>query len=48
VDRSMEKVLGRLSKAARKNRSGLRAEEVAVVALLRYLQSREPGKRKAA
>jgi DNA topoisomerase-1 len=48
VDGTMEKVLGRMSKAARKNRSGLRAEEVAVVALLRHLQVREPGKRKAA
>jgi DNA topoisomerase-1 len=48
LDGSMERVLDRRSKAARKNMAGLRADEVAVLTMLKYVQAREPGKRRAA
>ena len=43
---AIEKILTRSK--ARKASSGLRADEVAVLTILRYLQSKESGKRKAA
>jgi DNA topoisomerase I len=46
LDGAIDKVLTR-PKAARKI-AGLRADEVAVLSILRYLQTRESGKRKAA
>ena len=45
LDGAIEKVLSRSK--ARKN-AGLRADEVAVLTILKYLQTRESGKRKAA
>jgi DNA topoisomerase I len=47
VDGTMESVFSR-RKLAPKSISGLRADEVAVLALLKQLQSRDSGKRKAA
>jgi DNA topoisomerase-1 len=46
LDGAIEKVLSRV-KITRKN-AGLRADEVAVLSILRYLQAKESGKRKAA
>jgi DNA topoisomerase I len=48
VDGTMERVLSRRSKAPRRNTSGLRADEVAVMMVLRHLQARDSGRRKAA
>jgi len=48
VDGEMGRVLGRRSRGAGKNRSGLRREERAVLAMLRHLQTRESSRRKAA
>jgi DNA topoisomerase-1 len=47
VDGTMMKILSRRSKTS-KNAAGLRADEVALLAVLKYLQGREAGKRKAA
>jgi DNA topoisomerase-1 len=48
ADGTMVKVLSRRSKTARKQTSGLRADEVAVVAVLKHLQVKDSGRRKAA
>lgn len=48
IDGSMEKVLSRRFKAARRSISGLRADEVAVMVLLAHLQAADVDKRKAA
>ena len=48
VEGTMAKVLNRRAKAAGKTTSGLRADETAVVAMLRHLQSRPSSRRKAA
>jgi DNA topoisomerase I len=48
VEGAMIAVIDRRFKAARKSTSGLRADEVAVMALLAHLQAGENGRRKAA
>jgi DNA topoisomerase I len=48
IDGAMEKVLSRRFRAARKNTSGLRADEVAVMVLLAHLQVADTDRRKAA
>jgi DNA topoisomerase-1 len=48
VEGAMIAVIDRRFKAARKSTSGLRADEVAVMALLAHLQAGETGRRKAA
>ena len=48
LDGGLTTVIDRRFKAARKNASGLRADEVAVMALLAHLQAAETGRRKAA
>jgi DNA topoisomerase-1 len=48
VEGSLEKILERRSKAATRPTAGLRADEVALMSVLKYLQTKEPGKRRAA
>jgi DNA topoisomerase-1 len=48
VDGSMMKLLRRRFKTARKSTSGLRADEVAVMVLLTYLQAGDISRRSAA
>jgi DNA topoisomerase-1 len=48
VDGTMVKVLSRRSRWAPRNTAGLRVDEVAVLTLLKYLQSKDSGRRTAA
>jgi DNA topoisomerase-1 len=48
VEGSLVKILERRSKTAAKLTAGLRADEVALLSVLKYLQTKEPGKRRAA
>jgi DNA topoisomerase-1 len=48
VEGEIDKVLERRLKSARKSASGLRADEVAVVVILKYLQAKDSSRRKAA
>jgi DNA topoisomerase-1 len=47
-DGSLPKVLDRRGKTSAKGVAGLRAEELALLTVLKYLQHKEPGKRTAA
>jgi DNA topoisomerase I len=48
VDGSLAKVLERRSKAAARAVPGLRADEVALLTVLKHLHGKESGRRKAA
>jgi len=48
VEGSLEKVLDRRSKAVGKSATGLRAEEVALLTVLKHVPNKESGKRRAA